>query len=64
MRRIVGACDFVQTYDVFFRAVIVLVIIELESRQVIHFNGPDHLPRPGSPSSYLKPLPVVNTPSI
>ena len=27
-----------QTYDVFFRTVFVFVIIELESRQVIHFN--------------------------
>ncbi len=32
------ACDFVQTYDVFFRAVFVFVIIELESRKVIHMN--------------------------
>ena len=32
------ACDFVQTYDVFFRDIFVFVIIELESRQVIHTN--------------------------
>jgi putative transposase len=30
------ACDFVQTYDVFFRAM--FVIIELESRKVVHVN--------------------------
>jgi putative transposase len=34
----IWACDFVQTYDVFFRAVFVFVIIELESRQVVHVN--------------------------
>lgn len=34
----IWACDFVQTYDVFFRDIFVFVIIELESRQVIHFN--------------------------
>jgi putative transposase len=32
------ACDFVQTYDVFFRAIFVFVIIELESRKVVHVN--------------------------
>jgi transposase InsO family protein len=34
----IWACDFVQTYDVFFRAIFVFVIIELESRTVIHVN--------------------------
>jgi transposase InsO family protein len=34
----IWACDFVQTYDVFFRTIFVFVIIELESRQVIHVN--------------------------
>ena len=34
----IWACDFVQTYDAFFRAIFVFVIIELESRQVVHVN--------------------------
>jgi putative transposase len=34
----IWACDFLQTYDVFFRAVFVFVIIELGSRRVVHFN--------------------------
>jgi transposase InsO family protein len=34
----IWACDFVQTYDVFFWVVFVFVIIELESRQVVHVN--------------------------
>jgi putative transposase len=34
----IWACDFVQTYDVFFRAIFVFVIIKLESRQVMHVN--------------------------
>jgi putative transposase len=34
----IWACDFVQTHDVFFRTIFVFVIIELESRQVIHVN--------------------------
>jgi putative transposase len=34
----IWACDFVQTYDVLFRDIFVFVIIELESRQVIHVN--------------------------
>lgn len=33
----IWACDFVQTYDAFFRAVFVFVIIELGSRRVVHF---------------------------
>jgi hypothetical protein len=35
----IGACDFVQTYDGFFRTIFVFVIIELGSRRVIHVNG-------------------------
>ncbi len=34
----IWACDFAQTYDVFFRTIFVFVIIKLESRQVIHVN--------------------------
>jgi putative transposase len=34
----IWACDFVQTYDMFFRTVFVFVIIELASRQVVHVN--------------------------
>jgi putative transposase len=32
----IWACDFVQTYDVFFRTIFVFFIIELESRRVVH----------------------------
>jgi transposase InsO family protein len=32
----IWACDFLQTYDLFFRAVFVFVIIELESRRIAH----------------------------
>jgi hypothetical protein len=34
----ISACDAVQTYDVFFQTIFVFVIIELGSRQIIHFN--------------------------
>jgi hypothetical protein len=34
----IWACDFLQTYDVFFRSVFVFVIIELGSRRVVHFG--------------------------
>jgi putative transposase len=34
----IWGCDLVQTYDVFFRTIFVFVIIELESRQIIHVN--------------------------
>jgi putative transposase len=34
----IWACDFLQTYDVFFRTVFVFVIIELGSRRVVHFG--------------------------
>ena len=32
------ACDFLQTYDLFFRTVFVYFIIELESRRVVHYG--------------------------
>jgi putative transposase len=38
----IWACDFVQTYDVFFRTIFVFVIIELESRRVVHVNVTRH----------------------
>ena len=31
-------CDFLQTYDIFFRTIFVFVIIELGSRRVVHFG--------------------------
>jgi hypothetical protein len=34
----IWACDFLQTYDVFFQTIFVFVIIELGSRRVIHMN--------------------------
>jgi putative transposase len=34
----IWACDFVQTYDVFFRTIFAFVIIELGSRKVIHIS--------------------------
>ncbi len=34
----IWACDFLQTHDIFFRTVFVFVIIELESRRVVHFR--------------------------
>ncbi len=34
----IWACDFLQTYDVFFRTVFVFVIIELGSRRMVHFG--------------------------
>jgi putative transposase len=34
----IRACDFVQTYDLFFRTIFVFFIIELESRRVVHFG--------------------------
>jgi len=33
----IWACDFLQTYDALFRALFVFVIIELNSRRVVHF---------------------------
>jgi putative transposase len=38
----IWACDFLQTYDLFFRALCVFVIIELESRRVVHFAAARH----------------------
>jgi len=32
----IWVCDFVQTYDVFFRTIFAFFIIELESRRVVH----------------------------
>jgi len=32
------ACDFLQTYDVLFRAIFVFVIVELESRRVVYWH--------------------------
>ena len=34
----IWACNFVHTHDLFFRAVFVLVIIELGSRRLLHFG--------------------------
>ena len=31
-------CDFLQTYDLFFRTAFVFVVIELGSRRVVHFG--------------------------
>jgi transposase InsO family protein len=36
------ACDFLQTYDALFRTIFVFVIIELESRRVVHVNVTRH----------------------
>jgi putative transposase len=38
----IWACDFLQTYDVFFRTVLVFVIIELGSRRLVHFGVTRH----------------------
>jgi putative transposase len=38
----IWACDFLQTYDLFFRALFVFVIIELKSRRVVHFAVTRH----------------------
>jgi putative transposase len=38
----IWACDFLQTYDLFFRTVFVFVIIELGSRRVVHFRVTRH----------------------
>ncbi len=43
------ACDFVQTYDFFFRTVFVYFIIELDSRKVLHY-GVTCSPRVGCPA--------------
>jgi putative transposase len=36
------ACDFLQTYDLLFRTLFVFVIIELDSRRVVHFGVTRH----------------------
>ena len=36
--REIWACDFLQTYDVFFRSIFLFVIIELGSRRLVHFG--------------------------
>jgi putative transposase len=36
--REIWACDFLQTYDLFFRTLFVFVIIELGSRRLVHFG--------------------------
>ena len=38
----VWACDFLQTYDLVFRALFVFVIIELDLRRVVHFAVTRH----------------------
>jgi putative transposase len=34
----IWACDFLQTYDIFFRTIFVFVIIEIGSRRIVHFG--------------------------
>ncbi|GAB5491722.1 MAG: integrase core domain-containing protein [Phototrophicaceae bacterium] len=38
----IWACDFLQTYDVFFRAIFVFVIIEIGSRRIVHTGVTRH----------------------
>jgi putative transposase len=38
----IWACDFLQTYDALFRSIFVFVIIELDSRRVVHVNVTRH----------------------
>jgi transposase InsO family protein len=38
----IWACDFLQTYDALFHSIFVFVIIELESRRVVHVNVTRH----------------------
>jgi putative transposase len=38
----IWACDYLQTFDVFFRALFVFVIVELRSRRVVHFAVTHH----------------------
>ena len=40
--RHIWACDFLQTYNVFFKAIFVFVIIELGSRRVVHVGITRH----------------------
>lgn len=34
----IWACDFLQTYDLFFRTIFVFVMTELGSRRLVHFG--------------------------
>lgn len=43
----IWACDFVQTYDLFFRAIFLFFIIEPGSRRVVHVNVTRSLVMPG-----------------
>lgn len=38
----IWACDFLQTYDLFFRSLFVFVIIELGSRRIVHYGVTRH----------------------
>lgn len=38
----IWACDILQTYDLFFRALFVFVIIELGTRRIVHFGVTRH----------------------
>ncbi|MBK9745733.1 MAG: transposase [Chloroflexi bacterium] len=38
----IWACDFLQTYDLWFRTLFVFFIIELDSRRVVHFAVTSH----------------------
>jgi putative transposase len=38
----IWACDFLQTYDAFFRTMFVFIIVELGSRRVVHFGVTRH----------------------
>lgn len=38
----IWACDFLQTYDLYFRTIFVFVIIELESRRIVYSNVTRH----------------------
>ena len=38
----IWACDFLQTFDAFFRTLFVFVVIELGSRRVVHFGVTRH----------------------
>jgi transposase InsO family protein len=40
--RNIWACDFLQTYDVFFRVMFIFVMIEISSRRIIHVGITHH----------------------
>ena len=40
--KVIWACDFLVVYTIGFRLMYVFVIIELESRKVVHFNVTEH----------------------